>query len=74
MNGLSRPGWAAAALSALLVVGVGAFPAAAGQDPGTASAPSVSAYCPLTRIGIQFVRCDNLTGAGAPAPAWVPEN
>ena len=75
MLGLPRPEWAAAAaLSALLIVGVGVFPAAARQDPGTLSVPSVSPYCPLTRIGIQFVRCDNLTGAGAPAPAWVPES
>jgi hypothetical protein len=74
MTGLTRPGWAAAALSALLLVGVGALPAAARQDPGTTSVPSVSPYCPLTRIGIQFVRCDNLTGAGAPAPAWIPES
>jgi len=31
------------------------------------------ADCPLERIGSQLVRCDNLTGAGAPAPAWIPE-
>jgi hypothetical protein len=30
-------------------------------------------YCPLERIGSQLVRCDNLTGAGVPAPYWVPE-
>ncbi len=30
-------------------------------------------FCPLERIGDQFVRCDNLTGAGAPAPWFVPE-
>lgn len=29
--------------------------------------------CPLERIGVQFVRCDNLTGAGVPAPSYVPE-
>jgi len=27
---------------------------------------------PLSRIGTQFVRGDNLTGAGFPAPAWIP--
>ncbi len=27
----------------------------------------------LERIGTQFVRGDNLTGAGVPAPDWVPE-
>jgi hypothetical protein len=29
--------------------------------------------CPLRRVGSQLVRCDNLTGAGATAPDWVPE-
>ncbi|TDT85912.1 hypothetical protein DFO47_101331 [Arthrobacter sp. AG258] len=29
--------------------------------------------CPLERIGSQLVRCDNLTGTGAEAPAWIPE-
>jgi hypothetical protein len=28
--------------------------------------------CPLRRVGSQFVRCDNLTGAGVTAPSWVP--
>jgi len=27
----------------------------------------------LERIGTQFVRGDDLTGAGSPAPDWVPE-
>jgi hypothetical protein len=30
------------------------------------------ANCPLRRVGSQFVRCDNLTGAGVAAPSWVP--
>lgn len=29
--------------------------------------------CPLARVGTQFVRCDDLTGAGVPAPSWIPE-
>jgi hypothetical protein len=29
--------------------------------------------CPLERIGDQFVRCDNLTGNGVPAPWYVPQ-
>jgi hypothetical protein len=29
--------------------------------------------CVLQRIGSQLVRCDNLTGAGASAPLWIPE-
>jgi hypothetical protein len=28
--------------------------------------------CPLRRIGDQLVRCDNLTGAGIPAPSACP--
>jgi hypothetical protein len=29
--------------------------------------------CPLRRIDRQLVRCDNLTGAGVPAPLFIPE-
>ena len=29
--------------------------------------------CPLLRIDRQLVRCDSLTGAGVPAPLFVPE-
>lgn len=29
--------------------------------------------CILERVARQYVRCDNLTGAGVPAPLWVPE-
>jgi hypothetical protein len=39
-------------------------------DQPTPSAPS---SCPLMRVGTQFVRCDNLTGAGVSAPPWIPE-
>jgi hypothetical protein len=28
--------------------------------------------CVLERVARQYVRCDNLTGAGVPAPLWVP--
>lgn len=66
------------ALSSLLVLGTGASPAAARQDPGRvtkqANQPTTprneGANCPLQRVGTQFVRCDNLTGNGVPAPAW----
>jgi hypothetical protein len=62
---------------AVIVVSV-AGPADARQDPGAPN-PSASTIqptrdCPLTRVGTQFVRCDNLTGAGVPAPPWVPES
>jgi hypothetical protein len=47
-------------------------------DPGEPARPATSQarsylYCPLERIGRQLVRCDNLTGAGALAPLFVPE-
>jgi hypothetical protein len=29
--------------------------------------------CPLTRVGTQLVRCDDLTGRGVEAALWVPE-
>ncbi|MDJ0335993.1 hypothetical protein QMG83_12225 [Salinibacterium sp. G-O1] len=70
-------GGAIAAVAALLVAGVGVSPAAARQDPGTLGGSSISSAqpggCPLTRVGTQFMRCDNLTGAGVRAPAWIPE-
>ena len=50
---------------------------AAGASAGTVSVspdgqPSF-VNCLLTRIGTQLIRCDNLTGAGVPAPYWIPE-
>lgn len=60
-----------------LVVGLGALPAAARQDPGKIDAPATSStatyFCTLERVGTQFVACDNLTGNGVPAPRWVHE-
>jgi quercetin dioxygenase-like cupin family protein len=41
--------------------------------PAARAYPSSPGRCPLERIGDQLVRCDNLTGAGAVAPRWVPE-
>ena len=71
---------AALVLSAVLA-GVGALPAAARPDDGRGGQPGtprvVAVYddrdCPLRRIDRQLVRCDNLTGAGAPAPLFIPE-
>lgn len=67
----------AAAAAALLLISAGALPASARPEPwpppAAASAPTMGQQtCPLTRLGAQLVRCDNLTGAGAPAPLWVP--
>jgi hypothetical protein len=49
----------------------------AGAIPEPPPSPQAVQYtdlrsCALTRIGEQFVRCDNLTGAGVPAPSWIP--
>jgi len=58
----------------ILAVGLGALPAAARQDQGTAEPAAPATYfCTAQRVGSQFVACDNLTGNGVPAPAWVEE-
>lgn len=66
------------ALAIAVIVVSAAGPADARQDPGSLN-PSASAiqptrHCPLTRVGTQFTRCDDLTGAGVPAPSWVSES
>jgi hypothetical protein len=60
--------------TSILVIGIGALPAAARQDQGTAKPAAAATYfCAPQRVGTQFVACDNLTGNGVPAPAWVDE-
>ena len=60
--------------TALLLGAVLVTPASARQDPGPApERESTSTSCPLTRVGSQFVRCDNLTGNGVSAPLWIPQ-
>jgi hypothetical protein len=57
-----------------LAVGTGAGPAAARQDAGPAAARvGHTGECVLVRLGTQYERCDDATGNGVPAPAWVPE-
>jgi hypothetical protein len=68
--------WSTAAAAAALLAGFAATTAAARPDPGpprTTQLPSNTQECPLSRVGTQFVRCDNLTGAGVTAPVWIPE-
>lgn len=69
-----------ATASALVAVALTALPASARQDAGPTEKPSASSTssttdgrCPLRRVGSQLVRCDNLTGNGVAAPAWVLE-
>ena len=50
-----------------------AAPAAHGDDVLTSGTTvSSGTPCPLRRVGDRLVRCDDLTGAGVPAPAWIP--
>ena len=67
----------AVAAGTTVVIALSALPAAARQDPGRIEppAPPTTAvhFCPLERVGTQFVACDNLTGNGVPAPRWVHE-
>ena len=66
---------AAATLVLALGLGLGiASPATAVVGVPAKAELADSRYCELTRVGSQFVRCDNLTGEGVPAPNWVPES
>jgi hypothetical protein len=67
--------YAAATAAATLLAGIAATSAAARPDPGEPIPVRFSSYanCPLNRIDTQLVRCDNLTGAGVAAPAYIPE-
>lgn len=56
------------------VLTTAAVPAAARPEAAPAlERGSTSTSCPLTRVGTQFVKCDDLTGNGVSAPGWVPE-
>ncbi len=54
-----------------------AGPAGATPDPGapvrTENNTLTPLQCSLERVDTQLVRCDDLTGAGATAPTYVPE-
>jgi hypothetical protein len=73
--------WRIATAAAILTIAAGsiAVPAAARPlDPDPAprhmiAFPDSPMYCPLRRIDRQLVRCDSLTGAGVPAPLFIPE-
>lgn len=66
----------AGGLLSLLVLAGGAPGAQARPTPGDAG-PVVTIDqgpdCGLRRVDRQLVRCDNLTGAGVPAPLFIPE-
>ncbi len=65
---------AATAAITAVTIGTGAGAAAARQDAGAAAVRvDHPGECFLARTGTQYVRCDDNTGNGVPAPAWVPE-
>ena len=65
---------ATTAVLTALTLCTGAGPAAARQDAGpTATRVGHAGQCFLERVGTQYARCDDNTGNGVPAPAWVPE-
>jgi hypothetical protein len=60
--------------TALLLGAALVTPAAARPDPGPApTQEATSTSCPLTRVGTQYVRCDNLTGNEVSAPLSIPQ-
>ncbi|MFC9919062.1 hypothetical protein [Agromyces binzhouensis] len=68
------------ASAAALLSALAAGPAVARPEPAPEPTPTAVSVrvaddlgCALRRIGTQFVRCDDLTGAGVPAPSWIPE-
>lgn len=70
----------AATATVLVTLVLGAGPSFASPEagppivPATAAAPTDDGdRCPLARVGDEYVGCDNLTGNGVQAPAWVPE-
>ncbi|KGN42227.1 hypothetical protein [Knoellia aerolata] len=72
---IQRTAVVATATSALLLLS--ATPAAfARPEPGPRTVTDIGTsvqHCLLQRAGTQYVRCDDLTGNGVPAPTWVPE-
>lgn len=64
---------ASAVVTAVLLL-AGSTGASARPDAGPARTVSVersTTGCSLTRVGAQLVRCDDLTGNGVSAPAFV---
>jgi hypothetical protein len=62
--------------TAVLLVMAGAVPASARPDPGETRVIRVATttqHCLLQRVDTQFVRCDDLTGNGAPAPDFIAQ-
>lgn len=71
--------WVGLGVTAWILLGVATAPAQAplleqAVPPGeTFSQKSATRNCAVQRIDGQLIRCDVLTGTGAPAPLWVPK-
>jgi hypothetical protein len=79
MNTTRTRHWQVAVLAGVLLSGLhaGAASAAPHHDPDLTAEvsrahSSIDQKCWLSRVGTQFVRCDDLTGNGVQAPLWVP--
>ena len=58
----------------LVAVALGPGPAAARPDAGPAAATvGHEGACFLQRVGTEYMRCDDNTGNGVPAPGWMAE-
>lgn len=77
-----QPRALAVTAAALFTLTLCAAPSFASQDAGPPIVPATATAtdddrdrdrCSIARVGDQYVACDNLTGNGVPAPAWVPE-
>lgn len=67
-------GLVASAAATVLTLLANAGPAQARQDQGPdATVRGHVGACLLERVDTQFVRCDDLTGNGVPAAAFIPE-
>lgn len=85
MNTATSKAAATAAVAIALIAATNVSSAFAFPDLGEPCSPSAthrinapdcvdnSGVRLLERIGTQFVRGDDLTGAGSPAPSWIPE-
>jgi hypothetical protein len=63
----------AAAAAALALVAALAPLSAQAREPRDAPAdPPPTTRCALERVDDRFVRCDDDSGAGQPAPSWIP--
>jgi hypothetical protein len=72
-DGIRRSYLTLTASGAGLLAALLPIPANVAYGPEATQARTLASQsCSLERVELQYVRCDNLTGAGLPAPPWVP--